>query len=222
MSRAEGYRALRIQIDGGIAFATIDHPPINLLDGTLIVELDRFGREVEADPDVRVVVIDSANPEFFIAHADVNLILRLPREPQPPPTELTLFHAMADRFRTMPKATIAIIEGRARGGGSELALAMDMRFAARGKAVLAKPELGVGIIPGGGGTQRLTHLVGRARALEIILGCNDIDAARPGAPIRAEGYDRGGGHANATLPRVGGQTREFELDGYDPDQPGES
>jgi enoyl-CoA hydratase/carnithine racemase len=176
MTKVEGYRALRIQIEGGIAFATTDHPPINLLDGTLIVELDRFGREVEADPDVRVVVIDSANPEFFIAHADVNLILRLPREPQPPPTELPLFHAMADRFRTMPKATIAVIEGRARGGGSELALAMDMRFAARGKAVLAQPEVGVGIIPGGGGTQPLTHLVGRARALEIILGCNDIDA----------------------------------------------
>jgi enoyl-CoA hydratase/carnithine racemase len=121
-------------------------------------------------------VIDSANPEFFIAHADVNLILRLPREPQPPPTELPLLHAMADRFRTMPKATIAVTEGRARGGGSELALAMDMRFAARGKAVLAQSEVGVGITPGGGGTQRLTHLVGRARALEIILGCNDIDA----------------------------------------------
>jgi len=189
MTKVEGYRALRIQIEGGIAFATIDHPPINLLDGTLIVELDRFGREVEADPDVRVVVIDSANPEFFIAHADVNLILRLPREPQPP-TELPLFHAMADRFRTMPKATIAVIEGRARGGGSELALAMDMRFAARGKAVLAQPEVGVGIIPGGGGTQRLTHLVGRARALEIILGCNDIDAdlaERWGYVARARG-----------------------------------
>jgi enoyl-CoA hydratase/carnithine racemase len=172
----ERYTALRIRIEGGVAFATIDHPPINLLDGTLIVELDRFGREVEDDPVVRVVVIDSANPEFFIAHADVNLILRLPREPQPPPTELPFFHAMADRFRTMPKATIAVIAGCARGGGSELALAMDMRFAARGKAVLAQPEVALGLIPGGGGTQRLARLVGRARALEIVLGCNDIDA----------------------------------------------
>jgi len=172
----EGYTALRVRVQRGVAFATIDHPPINLLDGSLIVDLDRVGREVEADPEVRVVVIDSANPEFFIAHADVNLILQLPREPQPAPTELSVFQAMVDRFRTMPKVTIAVIEGRARGGGSELALAMDMRFAARGRALLAQPEVAVGIIPGGGGTQRLPRLVGRARALEIILGCNDIDA----------------------------------------------
>jgi enoyl-CoA hydratase/carnithine racemase len=172
----EGYTAVRIRVEDGVAFATIDHPPINLFDAVLIVDLDRFGREVEADSEVRVVVIDSANPEFFIAHADVNLILQLPREPQPPPTELSIFQAMVDRFRTMPKVTIAVIEGRARGGGSELVLAMDMRFAARGKALLAQPEVAVGIIPGGGGTQRLTRLVGRARALEIVLGCNDIDA----------------------------------------------
>ncbi len=172
----EGYTALRVRLDGGVAFATIDHPPINLFDAALIVDLDRFGREVEADSEVRVVVIDSANPEFFIAHADINLILQLPREPQPPPTELSVFQAMVDRFRTMAKVTIAVIEGRARGGGSELVLAMDMRFAARGKAVLAQPEVAVGIIPGGGGTQRLARLVGRARALEIVLGCNDIDA----------------------------------------------
>jgi enoyl-CoA hydratase/carnithine racemase len=174
--QVEAYTGLRIRVEEGVAFATIDHPPINLFDAELIADMDRFGREVETDPDVRVVVIDSANPEFFIAHADVKLILQLPREAQSPPTELPLFQAMVDRFRTMPKVTIAVIEGRARGGGSELALGMDMRFAARGKALLAQPEVGVGIIPGGGGTQRLQRLVGRARALEIVLGCHDIDA----------------------------------------------
>jgi enoyl-CoA hydratase/carnithine racemase len=172
----EGYTALRFRVERGVVFATIDHPPINLFDGPLIVDLDRFGREVEADPDVRVAVIDSANPEFFIAHADLNLILQLPRETQPAPTELSVFQAMVDRFRTMPKVTIAVIEGRTRGGGSELVLAMDMRFAARGRALLAQPEVALGIIPGGGGTQRLPRLVGRARALEIVLGCEDIDA----------------------------------------------
>ena len=172
----EGYTALRLRIDGGVAFATIDHPPINLFDLTLITEIDRLGREIAEDPDVRVLVIDSANPEFFIAHADVKLILGLPREPQPPPTELVGFQAVVDRFRTMPTVTIAVIEGRTRGGGSELVLAMDMRFAARGRALLAQPEVAVGIIPGGGGTQRLPRLVWRARALEIVLGCEDIDA----------------------------------------------
>jgi enoyl-CoA hydratase/carnithine racemase len=77
----------------------------------------------------------------------------------------------------MPKATIAVIEGIARGGGSEFAMACDMRFAALGKARLGQPEVALGIIPGGGGTQRLPRLVGRSRALEVILGCDDIDAA---------------------------------------------
>ena len=173
---ADGYETLVVRVDGGIAFATIDHPPINLFDAALIVEMDRFGREVAADPEVRVVVLDSANRDFFIAHADVNLILQLPQEEQEPPAELPLFTAMVDRFRIMPKVTIAVIEGRARGGGSELVLGMDMRFAARGRAVLAQPEVAVGIIPGGGGTQRLPRLIGRGRALEVILGCGDVDA----------------------------------------------
>jgi enoyl-CoA hydratase/carnithine racemase len=174
--QTDGYETLKVRVEEGIARATIDHPPINLFDLPLILDMDRFGREAEADPDVRVVIVDSADPEFFIAHADVNLILQLPREEQPRPTELPLFTAMTDRFRTMPKATIAVIEGRARGGGSELVLAMDLRFAARGRALLAQPEVAVGIIPGGGGTQRLPWLLGRARALEVVLGCADIDA----------------------------------------------
>jgi enoyl-CoA hydratase/carnithine racemase len=170
------YTTLQVRVEDGIALATIDHPPINLFDAALVVEMDRFGREVAADPDVRVVVVDSANPEFFIAHADLNLILQLPSEPQEPPSELPFFTAMVERFRTMPKITIAVIEGRARGGGSELVLSMDMRFAALGRARLAQPEVALGIIPGGGGTQRLPRLVGRSRALEVIAGCDDIDA----------------------------------------------
>src|SRR3982751_243873 len=112
----------------------------------------------------------------FSPPADAKLIRQLPPEPQPPPTELPLFTAMVDRFRTMPKATIAVIEGRCRGGGSELVLGMDLRFAALGRARLAQPEVTVGIIPGGGGTQRLPRLIGRGRALEVILGCDDVDA----------------------------------------------
>src|SRR3954453_16042848 len=177
----DGYTTLRVRMQDGIAHATIDNPPINLFDAALIVEMDRFGREAAGDPDVRVVVVDSANPEFFIAHADVSLILQLPSEPLPPPTELPLFTAMVDRFRTMPKATLAVIEGRCRGGGSELVLGMDLRFAALGRARPAPgrggpapPGVAVGILPGGGGPQRLPRLVGRGRALEVILGCDDV------------------------------------------------
>jgi len=172
------YRCLRIEIEAGVATLTLDHPPINLFDVALITEMDRAGRELEADPEVKVVVIRSDDPDFFIAHADVELILRLPApaEDAPPPEHPSAFQMIVDRFRTMPKATIAEIAGICRGGGSELALSMDMRFAALGKAVLAQPEVAVGILPGGSGTQRLPRLCGRGRALEIVLGGEDFPA----------------------------------------------
>lgn len=171
-----GYESLRVGVDGGVAVVTIDHPPINLFDAVLIGDMLRVGEELERDEAVRVVVIESADPEFFIAHADVALIQTLPVTPPPRPTELGFFHVMVERFRTMPKVTIAKIEGIARGGGSELVLSCDMRFGALGRCVLAQPEVALGIIPGGGGTQRLPRLVGRARALEIVLGCDDVPA----------------------------------------------
>jgi enoyl-CoA hydratase/carnithine racemase len=173
----DGYSVLRIAVADGICRATIDNPPINLADLTLIIEADRFAQEVAADDDVKVLIVDSADPDFWVAHADVTLLQALPTDDTALHDELSTFHAIVERFRTMPKATIALIEGIARGGGSEFALAFDMRFAALGKAVLAQPEVAVGIIPGGGATQRLPHLVGRGRALEIVLGGGDIDAA---------------------------------------------
>jgi len=187
---ANDYTCLRVRRDRGVAFVTIDHPPINLFDLALLQDMSRIGVELEQDDGVRVVVFASANPDFFIAHADVALIQSLPAEAPPKPTSLGLFHAMVDRFRTMPKATIAQIEGRARGGGSEFALSLDMRFGALGRAVLAQPEVALGIIPGGSGTQRLPRLIGRARALEVILGCEDFDAEL------AERY----GYLNRALP----------------------
>jgi enoyl-CoA hydratase/carnithine racemase len=183
------FRALRVQIEEGIARVVIDHPPIQLFDVVLITEMDRLSRMLEADSDVRVVVLESADPTFFIAHADVSLILRLPASGAQA-TEPSYFQTMVDRFRTMPKATIAKIEGICRGGGSELVLSMDMRFAALGRAVLAQPEVAIGIIPGGSGTQRLPRLVGRGRALEIALGADDFPADL------AERY----GYVNRALP----------------------
>ena len=158
----DDYQRLRIAVGDGICRATIDNPPINLLNAELIIELGRFGAEVAADDEVRVVVVDSADAEFFVAHADVTLIQQLPTGDTTLHDVPSPFVAMVDVFRTMPKATIAVIEGIARGGGSELALSFDMRFAALGKARLAQPEVALGIIPGGGGTQRLPRLIGRA------------------------------------------------------------
>jgi len=172
----DGYQCLKTRVDRGVIWVTIDHPPINLLDLQLIQELDRIGRELEADGEARVAVFQSANPEFFIAHADVNLILGLPEQAPPRGKTLGMFHRMVERFRTMPRATIGKIEGRARGGGSEFLLALDMRFAALGKAILSQPEIALGIIPGGGGTQRLTRVMGRGRALEVVLGAEDFPA----------------------------------------------
>jgi enoyl-CoA hydratase/carnithine racemase len=173
----EDYQLIRIAVAAGICRATIDHPPINLLNLQLLAEIGRLTQEVAADDDVRVLIVDSADPEFFIAHADVGLILDLPTDDTSLHDELSPFHATMELFRTLPKATIAVIEGIARGGGSEFALAFDMRYAALGKARFGQPEVAVGISPGGGGTQRLPRLVGRGRALEVILGGMDIDAA---------------------------------------------
>jgi enoyl-CoA hydratase/carnithine racemase len=186
----DGYSRIKTRLDRGVLFVTIDNPPINLLDLPLMQDIDHLGREIGADDDVKVVVFDSANPDFFIAHADVKLILQLPTEVPPKADSLGPFHAMVDRFRTMPKVSIAKIEGRARGGGSEFVLSLDMRFGALGRAVLGQPEVGVGIIPGGSGTQRLPRLMGRSRALEVVLGCDDFPADL------AERY----GYINRALP----------------------
>ena len=186
----EGYDCLKFKLDRGVLIITIDNPPINLFDLPLMREIYRLGKEIEADDDVRVVVFDSANPDFFIAHADVDLILQLPVEAPPKADSLGFFHIMVDRFRTMPKVSIAKIEGRARGGGSEFVLSLDMRFGALGRAILSQPEVALGIIPGGSGSQRLPRLMARSRALEVVLGCDDFPAEL------AERY----GYINRALP----------------------
>ena len=187
---SESYSTLGVTVEACVATVTIDHGEINLMDMAMLADLDRLGRRLESDPAVKVVVLQSANPEFFIAHADINVIGQLPAAPPPREEELGWVHATLDRFRTMPKATIAKIQGRCRGGGSELVLACDMRFAAIGRGVLCQPEVGVGIIPGAGGSVRLPRLLGRGRALEIILGCGDFPAEL------AERY----GYVNRAIP----------------------
>jgi enoyl-CoA hydratase/carnithine racemase len=114
----QDYRCLKIDVDRRVAFTTIDHPPFNLMDMPLIRELDRFSKEAQGDQDIRVVVIQSADPDSFMAHVDMTLIQSHPTGLPPKPTELNFIYQMFERFRTMPKATIGKLEGIARGGGS--------------------------------------------------------------------------------------------------------
>jgi enoyl-CoA hydratase/carnithine racemase len=183
------YKYFRFKIDSGVAFVSIDYPPINLLDENLSAELDKLGRELELEESVRVIVLQSALPDFFIAHSGLGRVGAASKNVSHT-RSFRLTQMIGERFRNMPKVTIAKVEGRCRGGGSEIALAVDMCFAATGKALFGQPEVAVGLVPGGGSTQRLPRLIGRGRALEVLLGCNDLTAEM------AERY----GYINRALP----------------------
>lgn len=174
---AYDYELLSVEVSGRLATVTVSNPPVNLITMPLYMELMALSEELAADPDLTVVVMKSADPEFFLAHFDVEAILLFPTDtPAERSEELNDFHKMCERFRTMDKVTIAQIEGRVGGGGNELAASFDMRFGVRGKTKINQMEVPLGILPGGSGTQRLPRLVGRGRALEIILGAEDLDA----------------------------------------------
>lgn len=130
---------------------------------------------LEGDDETRVVVFDSANPDYFIAHVDLVKADQFDLTPQST-TGLPVWPDLAIRMECAPFVTVSAIRGRARGVGSEFALATDIRFASREKAILCQPEIGFGFPPGGGGLERLSLSTGRARALEIILGACDFDA----------------------------------------------
>lgn len=204
----EDLKSLRVDIADGVANVTIanrddETPPerdINLFDVDLITELKGFLGIVVADDDVRVIVFQSGNPDFFIAHADVNLLLH--RRTQPPALDDLNFNAKcsADRpfqqlceaYRTLPKPTIAKIDGIARGGGLEFLASLDMRFCSP-RTRLAQPELGLSFVAGGGAMTRWSRLIGTGRALELMLVCDDIDA------VTAEKY----GMVNRVMPTEG-------------------
>ena len=157
---------------------TFDHPPINTITATTVAELAELVELIEHDPDLNVVVFDSANPDFYLAHYDT--------EHDPARTAAlgvgpTGMHAWLDllvRLSRAPVLSIASIRGRARGAGSEFVLACDLRFASRENAVLGQFEVGTGVVPGGGPMARLSRLVGRGRALEILLVADDLDGPR--------------------------------------------
>lgn len=170
------FKTLTLKQQGSIATITIDNGPINILDVNLIKDLYKVGQQVTNEDSIKVLIIESANPDFFIAHADIPMIMATSDTPIPDGATPSKVQQMFELYRHMPKATIGKIEGIARGGGSEFLLALDMRFAAIGKARLGQPEAMLGLIAGGGGCTRLPKLVGRGRAMEILLACDDFDA----------------------------------------------
>src|SRR6478672_215361 len=176
---------------------TIDDPPLNIFGPDKIPQLNEIITAIETDDDVKVVVFDSAVPGVFLTHYD---FLAKPEDTTrllPGPTGLSPLPDMLVRISRAPVVSIASIRGRATGVGSELALACDMRFASREKAILSQFEVGAGLVPGGGPMARLPRLIGRGRALEVLLGADDI----PGD--LAERY----GYVNRALP-------DAELDAF--------
>jgi enoyl-CoA hydratase/carnithine racemase len=176
---------------------TFDAPPLNIFGPGMIPQLSEVITELEADQDVKVVVFDSAIDGFFLTHYDFLAKLEDTTSLPLGRTGLQPLPDMLVRLSRAPVVSIASIRGRATGVGSELALASDMRFASREKAILSQWEVGAGLVPGGGPMARLPRLIGRGRALEVLLGADDI-----GGDL-AELY----GYVNRALP-------DAELDGF--------
>jgi enoyl-CoA hydratase/carnithine racemase len=157
-----------------VAKITFANPPVNLIVGETVLRLIEIVEELSTDPDIQVVVFDSATPDFFYNHFDLAAAADFPapedEDTVPAWTDLVL------KLSKAPYITIAAIRGRTRGGGNELALALDLRYASREKAVFGQPEVGSGLLPGGGGTERLPRAIGRDRAMEVILTSDDYDA----------------------------------------------
>ena len=163
------------RISPRVAKITFANPPVNLIVGESVLRLTEIAGELASDPDIQVVVFDSATPDFFYNHFDLAAAAGFPapegEDAVPVWTDLVL------KLSKAPYITIAAIRGRTRGGGNELALALDLRYASREKAIFGQPEVGSGLLPGGGGTERLPRTIGRDRALEVILTSDDYDAA---------------------------------------------
>lgn len=167
---------LRVEREPGLVVATIDHPPSNLVDGELLVALRELLDELDAADDAHVLVLRSADPEFFLMHGDVAQLAAIPPGPRLATTEPNLAAATFARLWSSHWVSIGLIDGIARGGGCELLSSLDLRIGTS-RTVIGQPEVPLGIIPGAGGSVRLPQLVGRGRALEMILTARDVDAA---------------------------------------------
>ena len=172
---------------------TFDNPPLNVMGPQMVQEFQALIAAIEADADVRVVVFDSAVDGFFLNHSDFMARLEDLTSMPPGPTGLPPWPDFLVRLTRAPVASIALIRGRATGNGSEIALACDMAFASKEKAIISQWEVGVGMVAGGGPMARLPQLIGRNRAMEVLLSSEDIRGEQ------AEAY----GYVNRALPDAG-------------------
>ncbi|MFD8523975.1 enoyl-CoA hydratase/isomerase family protein [Streptomyces capillispiralis] len=174
--------SLNLKRQDGVLWVSIDVPPVNLMTAQLMLDLDAVAASAEKDPDLHVIVVQSANPEFFLAHGDLSFVEDPATYAALPVAEETLVGTgpmmrLHERWRRLPQTTIAKVAGLARGGGAELVSSLDLRFAALETAAFGQFEALIGIVPGAGATAHLPRLVGRARALEIVLTGGLVDAA---------------------------------------------
>lgn len=171
------YKTFNAEQAEGILTVTFDNPPVNVQDIPMLEDLDRLAATLEGDRSVKVVVFQSAHSEIFICHTDTGFLKEMSTKAvSRADVELLDLQKVLQRISVLPQATIAKIEGFARGGGQEFALACDMRFATRGKAKFMQMEVGMGILPCGGGSSRIARQAGLGRALEIVLSAKDFDA----------------------------------------------
>jgi enoyl-CoA hydratase/carnithine racemase len=198
MSSAKNGKQIRLERRTSLCWrVTFDHPPLNIFGPETIPQLNEIVTALETDSDVKVVVFDSVVDGFFLTHYNFLAKLEDTTRLLPGATGLSPLPDMLARLSRAPVVSIASIRGRATGVGSELALACDMRFASLERAILSQFEVGAGLVPGGGPMARLPRLIGRGRALEVLLGADDI----PGE--LAERY----GYVNRALP-------DAELDAF--------
>jgi enoyl-CoA hydratase/carnithine racemase len=166
---------LRWEIEAGVAEVVIDHPPTNLVDGNFVVALLQLLDALEPDETVRVATFCSADPDFFLMHGDVHGILAIRQGTPTRATAPNVAAALFERLHRSRLVSLGAIDGAARGGGAEFLAALDLRYGSE-RTVLGQPEVAMGILPGAGGTARLPHLLGRSRALDVILTGRDVDA----------------------------------------------
>ncbi|WP_369251152.1 enoyl-CoA hydratase/isomerase family protein [Streptomyces sp. R41] len=174
---SEKHETIRTELRNGVLWATIDNPPINLIDERFVADLIALLDTTDSDDSTRVVVFRSADPDFFIPHVDVERIAEYTATAATSggPDDVSL-GALYRRLSEARPVTIAVLEGRARAAGGEFLYACDMRFASVERAVIGQPEVGLGTFPGAGAVQQLVRLAGRGQAMQVILGAEDLDA----------------------------------------------